>query len=97
MTEGWRSHNDGRDDILSSWAPTTPGMVLQRSGWWLSGGDGRTGPMAMEKTCLTGLTSQRRPVRARERLSSPFRGSCRPPSRVRNTGRTRVGGTVSRS
>jgi hypothetical protein len=95
LTEGWRSHNGGRGDVSSSWAPTTPGMVLQCSGWWRSGGDGRTGPMATEKTHLTGPTSRRHPVRVLDRRSYPFRGFCRPLLRVRRAGRTRVGDTVS--
>jgi hypothetical protein len=97
LTEGWRSHSGRRGDVLSSWAPTAPGMALQRSGWWRSSGDGRTGPMATEETCLTGLTSRRCPVRARDRLSSSFRGFYRPLSRVRRADCTRGCGTVSRS
>jgi hypothetical protein len=81
---------------LLSWALTASGMVLQCSGWWRSSGDGRTGPMATEETRLTGLTSRRRPVRARDRHPYHFRGFCHPLSRVRCTGRTRVGGIVSR-
>jgi hypothetical protein len=64
LTEGRRSHNSGRGDVLSSWTPTTPGMVLQCPGWWRGVGDGCTGPMATEETRLTGSTSRRRPVRA---------------------------------
>jgi hypothetical protein len=96
-TEGRRSHSGGRGDVLSSWTPTPPGMVLQCPGWWRGRGDGRTGPMAMEETRLTGLTSRRRPVRARDRCPYPFRGFHHPLSRVRHAGCTRVGGTVSRS
>jgi hypothetical protein len=59
-------------NVLSSWVPTASGMVLQCSGWWRSGGDGRTGPMVTEKTCLTGPTSRRRPVRVRDMRSYPF-------------------------
>jgi hypothetical protein len=44
---------------------------------------------------LTGPTSRRRPVRARDMCSYPFRGFCRPLLRVRRAGRTSVGGTVS--
>jgi hypothetical protein len=97
LTEGWRSHSGGRGDVLSSWVPTAPGMVLQCSGWWHRGWDGRTGPMVMEETCLTGPTSRCRPVQARGRHSYPFRGFWRPLSRVRRAGRTRVGDTVSQS
>jgi hypothetical protein len=66
------------------------GMVARR-------GDGHTEPMATEETGLTGLTSWRRPVRARDRCPYPFRGFHRPLSRVQRAGCTRVGGTVSRS
>jgi hypothetical protein len=97
MIEGWRSHSDGRGDVLSSWAPTAPGMVLQCSRWWRSGGDGRTGLMVMEETCLTGPTSRRRPMRARDRRSYPFRGFCHPLLRVRLAGSTRVGSIVTQS
>jgi hypothetical protein len=97
LTEGWRSHNGGRGDVLSFWTPTSPGMASQCSGWWRSGGDGRTGLMATEETHLTGPTSRCRPVRARDRRPCPFRGFCRPLSRVQRASRTRVGGTVSRS
>jgi hypothetical protein len=31
--EGWRSHNGGRGDVLSSCTPTTPGVVLQCPGF----------------------------------------------------------------
>jgi hypothetical protein len=65
--EGQRSHSSGRGDILSSWTPTAPGMVLQCPGWWRGSGDGRTELTVMEETCLAGLTSGRRPVRARYR------------------------------
>jgi hypothetical protein len=96
LTEGWKSHSDGRGDVLSSWVPTAPGMVLQCSRWWRSGGDGRTGPMVTEETRLTGPTSQCHPVRVRGRRSYPFRGFWCPLSRVRRAGRMRVGGIVSR-
>jgi hypothetical protein len=81
LTEGWRLHNSGCGDVLSSWAPTAPGMVLQCSGWWCSGGDGRTGSMVMEETRSTGLTSRCRPVWARGRRPHPFRGFRHPLSR----------------
>jgi hypothetical protein len=97
LTEGQRSHSGGRGDVLSSWTPTAPGMVLQCPGWWRGSGDGCTRPMAMEDTRLTGLTSQRRPVRARDRCPYSFRGFHQPLSRVRRAGCTRVGGTVSQS
>jgi hypothetical protein len=97
LTEGWKSHSGRRGDVLSSWVPTVPGMVRQCSRWWRSSGDGRTRPMVTEETRLTGPTSQCRPVRVRGRRSYPFRGFWRPLSRVRRVGRTRVGGTVTRS
>jgi hypothetical protein len=40
------------------------GMVLQCPGWRRGSGDGRTGLMVAEETCLTGLTSRHRPGRA---------------------------------
>jgi hypothetical protein len=81
LTEGWRSHNNGCGDVLSSWAPTTPGMVLQCSGWQYNGGDGRTGLELVEETNSTSPTSRRCPVRARGRCPYPFRGFRRPLSR----------------
>jgi hypothetical protein len=33
LTEGWRSYNSGRGDVLSLWASTAPGMVQWCSGW----------------------------------------------------------------
>jgi hypothetical protein len=81
MTEGWRSHSSRCGDVLSSWAPTTPGMVLQCSGWQYSGGDGLTGPELAEGTRSTSPTSQHRLVRARGRRPYPFRGFRRPLSR----------------
>jgi hypothetical protein len=97
LTEGRRSHSGRRGDVLSSWTPTAPGMVLLGPGWWRGSGDGRTGPMATKETLLTGLTSRCRPMRARDKCPYPFRGFHRPLSRVRCAGRTRVGDTVSRS
>jgi hypothetical protein len=50
LTKGWRLHSSGCGDVLSSWAPTVLGMVLQCSGWWNNGGDGRKGPTVTEET-----------------------------------------------
>jgi hypothetical protein len=36
-------------------------MALQRPGWLRGGGGGRTGPMVMEETRLTGPMSRRCP------------------------------------
>jgi hypothetical protein len=49
-TKGHGMHSSGRGDVLSSRIPTAPGRVLQRSGWWHSGGDGCTGPTVTEET-----------------------------------------------
>jgi hypothetical protein len=95
LTEGRRSHNGGRGGVLSSRTPTTSGMVLQCPGWQNGSGDGRTGLMVTEETCLTGPTSRCHPGQARDRRPSPSRGFHRPLSRVRRAGRTRVGSTVS--
>jgi hypothetical protein len=62
--------------------------------WWCSGQDGRTGPMAMEVTAPTGLTSRRRPARVQSSCALSLRGFRRPFSRARGAGRTGVGGTV---
>jgi hypothetical protein len=78
LTEGWSLHSSGYGEVLSSWAPTAPGMVLQCSGCLYSGGDGRTGPELTEGTRSTSPTSRRRPVRARGRCLYPFRGFRRP-------------------
>jgi hypothetical protein len=39
---GQRSNSGGRGDVLSSWTPTTPGMVLQCPRWrhWANGDGG---------------------------------------------------------
>jgi hypothetical protein len=55
-------HSSGRGGVLSPRTPIASGMVLQCLGWHCDGRDGRTGPMAMEETRLTGLTSRRGPV-----------------------------------
>jgi hypothetical protein len=68
---------------------------MQWPGWRRDGGDGRSGPMAMEVTAPAGLTSRRSPVRAWSSRSSSIRGLCRPFSRVRRVRHTRVGGAVS--
>jgi hypothetical protein len=67
-----------------------PGMAAQRRGW-------PHRAEVMEKTRPAGLTSRHRPARARNRHPYLFRGFRRPPSRGATWGRTRVGGTVSRS
>jgi hypothetical protein len=90
LTEGRRVHSCGSGDVLSSQAPTAPRMVLQCSGWWHSGGDGRTGQGVTEETRPTGPTSRCYPARERGRCPYLFRG-------VRRGGRTGVGGTVSQS
>jgi hypothetical protein len=89
LTEGCMMHNSGRGDVLSSRVPTTPGMVLQRSGWWHSGGDGCTGPTVTEGTRSTGPTSRRRPRAGTGETSVPlsrvplssFEGAARQPYR----------------
>jgi hypothetical protein len=61
--KGRRMHSSRRGDVLSSRAPTTPGMVLQCRRWWYSGGDSRTGPEVTEEMRPTSPTSRRRPAR----------------------------------
>jgi hypothetical protein len=72
LTEGWRPHSSGCGEVLSSWALTASGMVLQCPGWQHSGGDGRTGPELAEETRSTSPTSRRRPARARDRRPYSF-------------------------
>jgi hypothetical protein len=96
-TGGRKVHNSRRGGVLSLRTPTASGMAVQCPGWRRGGGDGRTGPMVTEETRPTGPTSRRCPERARNRRPSPFRGFRHPPSKVSRAGRTRVGGTVSRS
>jgi hypothetical protein len=43
LTEGGKSHSNGRGDVPLSCDPIVPGMALQCLGWRHSGGDGRTG------------------------------------------------------
>jgi hypothetical protein len=81
LTKGWRMHNGGRGGVSSSWAPTVPGMMLQRLGWCHSGRGGRIGPEVTKETCSAGLMSRRRPKQARGRRPYPFRGFHRPLSR----------------
>jgi hypothetical protein len=88
LTEGRRMHNCGCGDVLSSWAPTALGMVLQCSKWWHNGEDGRTGPEVTEETRSTGPTSQRRPVRVRAGVRTPFEGSAVLFRGVRHAGHT---------
>jgi hypothetical protein len=75
LTGGRKAHNSRRGGVLSSRTPTTSGMVLQRLGWRRAGGDGCTGPMVMEETCLTGPMSRHRLGRARDMCPSSFEGS----------------------
>jgi hypothetical protein len=97
LTGGCKAHSSRRGGVLSFRTPTASGMVLQCPGWRRGSGDGRTGLMVTGETPLTGPTSRRRPGRPRDRCPSPFRGFRRPLSRVRRTGRTRVGSTMLRS
>jgi hypothetical protein len=90
-------HSSRRGGVLPSRTSTASEMVLQCPGWRHGSGDGRIGLMVMEETRPTGPSSQRGPGKARDRRPSPFRGLRRPLSRVRHTGRTRVGSIVSRS
>jgi hypothetical protein len=62
LTGGHARHSGGCGGVLLPRTPTTSGTALQCLGWRRDGGDGCTGPMEMEETCLTGLTSQRGPV-----------------------------------
>jgi hypothetical protein len=93
LTGGRAGHNSGRGGVLSPHTPTALGMALQCPGWRRDGGDGRTRSMATEESRFTSPTSRRGLRRARDRHPSPIRGLCRPLSRVRRVGRTRVGGT----
>jgi hypothetical protein len=97
LTEGWKSHSGGCGDVPPSLDPTVPGMALQCPGWRHSGGDGRTGAEVTEKTRPAGLTSRHRPAERRVGIRTSFEGSAVLPQGVRHGGRTRVGGTVSRS
>jgi hypothetical protein len=97
LTGGRKAHSSRRGGVLSPRTPTASGMALQCPGWRRGGGDGRTGPMVTEGTRLTGPTSRRCPGREWNRCLSPLQEFRRPPSRVRHVGRTKVGGTVSRS
>jgi hypothetical protein len=70
-------HNGRRGDVPSAWVPTILGMTLQCRKWWHNGEDGCTGSEGtnvMEEMRPAGLTSWRRPGRARSRWSYPFRG-----------------------
>jgi hypothetical protein len=62
LTGGRTRHSSGRGDVLSPCAFTASGMVLQCPEWHCSGGDGRAGLMATEKTVPAGLTSRCCPV-----------------------------------
>jgi hypothetical protein len=61
-TGGRTRHSSRRGDVLSSCAFTVSGMALQCPEWRCSGGDGRTGLIATEKTVPAGLTSRCSPV-----------------------------------
>jgi hypothetical protein len=67
LTEDQRLHSGWRGDALLIWVPTVLGMTLQCSGWRHSDEDGRIGPEVTEGTRFAGLTSRRRPGRARGR------------------------------
>jgi hypothetical protein len=86
---GRRSNSGKRGGVLSSWTPTASGMVLQCPGWRHRADDEGDVPHWFDIT----VSSREGTIQA----SIPFRGFHRPLSRVRRAGRTRVGGTVSRS
>jgi hypothetical protein len=84
---GRTRHSSGRGRVLSLHAPTTSGMVMQCPGWsHRVDGEGGDTP---------DVTAW--PRASAEQAFVPLRGFHRPLSRVRRAGRTRVGGTVSRS
>jgi hypothetical protein len=89
-------YSGGHGDVLSPCAPTASGMSSQYPAWHCSGGDGRTGLTATERTVPTILTSRRSPAYSQKRHSSQFEGSAGPPSRARRVSRTKVGGTMPR-
>jgi hypothetical protein len=64
LTGGHKVHSSRRGGFLSSRTLTTSGMGLQCPGWRHGSREGRTRLMVTEETCLTGLSSQRRPGRA---------------------------------
>jgi hypothetical protein len=87
LTGGRTRHISGRGGVPSSHTPTALGMMMQCSGWsHRADGDGGDAP---------DVTAW--PRASAEQVSVPFRGLRHPPSRVRRAGRTRLGGTVSRS
>jgi hypothetical protein len=94
LTRGRTEHNNGRDDVLSLHASTASGMALQCPGWRRGGGDGRTGLMVTEGTRPT---SRHGPLRARNGRPTPFEGTAVLFRGCGTRGRTRVGGTMSRS
>jgi hypothetical protein len=51
-------HNNGCGDVLSSRAPTAPGMVLQCPRWWHNSGDGRTSERIKMSTRGGGVISR---------------------------------------
>jgi hypothetical protein len=57
-TGGRTRYSGGRGDVLPPCASTTLGMSSQCPAWRCSGGDGRTGLTATEKTVPAGLTSR---------------------------------------
>jgi hypothetical protein len=97
LTEGWRSHNSGYGDVLSSWAPT-------RLGWYCSARDGG----AAAGMAAQGRSWQRRRAPLVQRhdtvpcergvgVHTLFEGSAVPFRGVWHVDRTGVGGTVSQS
>jgi hypothetical protein len=97
LTEGWKLYSSGRGNVLSSWAPTTPGMALQCLGWWHIGGDGRTRPEVTEETCSAVLMSRHHPAQCGVGIRTSFEGSAALLREVRRGGRMGVGSTVSQS
>jgi hypothetical protein len=89
------AHNSWRGGVLLPRPPTVLEMVMQCPGWCWDGGDGRTGPMAMEVSGLASLMSRRSLVRAWSSRLSHLLGLRRPLLRARRISRTGVGGTVS--
>jgi hypothetical protein len=83
LTGEWKLRRGRRGDVPSAWVPIVLGMTLG-PGWWHNDEDGCTGSEVtdvMEEMRPAGLTSRRRPGRARSRWLYPFRGCHRPLSR----------------
>jgi hypothetical protein len=89
LTRGRTEHSSGRGDVLSPRISTASRMALQCPRWSHradgDGGDRPHWPDVMTQSCASA-----------EQASVPLRGFHHPFSRVRRTGRTRVGGTVPR-